>query len=1081
MSNLNYKNLIAYLSHHAATQPSRTALTYLGEGDLPAVQLTFQELEQKSLAIAAYLQTKLTDQSPVIVALPSYIDFMPTLFGCFYAGMIAIPFYPPDLNQLDASIEKISKVAQSAEAKYVICPADFLEVAQDKDPSLSFLAPGILSAKNATLRPLPEADGRLALLMYTSGSTGNPKGVMIGEHNLISEMINFKNHCQCNDQDIMCIWLPNGHIAGLYMRFLGVMLGIQNVIFSPSQFLQKPELWLQTISRYRATLTAAPNFAYDLCAKIVDENSLTGVDLSCLRMAISGGERIRSETLDAFNGRFERYGFNPQCFSPYYGSTETLCTSICSQTKEPTRKTFSASQLKKGIVSEQKDRSDQTIYVGNGRPWSSTEIIIVNPNTKRCCPSNQVGEIWIRSTGNTLGYWRQPELTQKICQAYTADSKQGPFFRSGDLGFFKDDELYVTSRLKELIIIHGKNYYPEDIEATLKKQFIRDNVEACAAFAVNRSEEEQLIILVELAQMPDDQTASALMVVMKTAIAQQHGVKVSDLIFLEPQSMPRTVTRKIQRSVCSQKYIDGEWGQQLEQSTREPNFNSKHLSQLQGDSRITYVTSYLKSKFASVLAMPESHVDINKPIQCLGVNSIAIVKLISQLREQSQQTVSYDIFFNGTTIFQLACDIAKGGDTKSIETQYFRLVYQKDLDKLSDYIPQTLPPRTTLMGSAFLTGGTGFLGSYLIRDLLNTIAGNLYCLVRANNEAEGLLRLQKNMAQGVGWKAEDANRIKPIIGDFSKPNLGLSNRMFEHLSDAVDVIYHNGASVNFVAPYENLKQTNVLSLYEIFKLATQTKLKPIHFVSTIAVYLSPDRYQQSLPIKEDSLLPEPHRIFGGYAQSKWVSEMLCRKAIQRGLPIHIYRPGIITGDAQNGYVNVDDFLCRFLKGCMQMRAFPDINIEIDMSPVNYVSQAIVYLSQQNSNRQHSHYHLINSQPTTLKCWMSWLKNNGFQFDIIPFDNWLQRVKSDLAENNDLYPILPFVVDSVPNTSLTLLEIFKDNILGLDTFNSQKDLANSGIVCPTIDNSLFSCYVNYFEQSGFFEPLRSAEHPATIVN
>lgn len=1075
------KNIADSLSQHSLETPDKLALTYLNLDASIKEDLTFFELQQRALKGASYLRSECVDSASIVVALPPSPDFMASLFGCFYAGKVAVPFYPPDLNNLEESAEKIIKVAHSAKAKYVICPAEsFSAMKKICNGNLVPLTPSFLLKGDIHQAATPERNP-LALLLYTSGSTGTPKGVMISHKSLVEELANFQKHCACHAQEVICTWLPNTHVAGLYLRFLGIFLGARNILFSPAQFLQCPELWLKSVSLYKASISAAPNFAYDLCAKSLSDASVRSLDLSSWRMAISGGEQIRPETVEAFEQRFRHHGFKQEAFTPYYGLTETLCASIAKEPKKPAIKAFSRSQLQKGIVGGVKNEEDKSVYVSNGKGWNTTTIRIVDPETKMLCPSDRVGEIWVQSSGNTQGYWQLESLSREVCQAYIQDTQEGPFFRTGDLGFLKDGELYVTSRLKELIIINGKNYYPEDIEKNILQGFSHKGVSACAAFSVNRLEGEELIIVIETTQKASLPEKMDLVSKIKGSVAQRHGINVKDAVIVESLSIPRTATRKIQRSVCAHHYLEGRWQPELSSQTASNtlSFHKVHAQELDLSQRIPYVENFLIARFSEILSLPSDHIQKDQPIRGLSVNSIAIVKLISELREKCSPFISYSTFFDGSSIAQLAKEISQYLDAgeKGFEIPAFKLDYEKDLELLDVYLPRSLPEKSTELSSVLLTGGTGFLGSYLLRDLLEMVPDKVYCLVRAKTELEALTRLKKNMEKGPGWKPFYIDKIKPVLGDFSQTQFGLSDSVFSDLSECVDAIYHNGAAVNFVAPYESLKNANVLSLYEVFKLATLTKLKPVHFVSTIAVYLSPDRYQ-SLPIKEHSLLPNPNRIFGGYAQSKWVAETLCARAFEKGLPIHIYRPGIISGDSRSGYVNLDDFLCRFIKGCLQMGFFPDIDIEIDMSPVDYVSRAIVALSQQETDKVMPRYHLINAQPTTLKKWMLWLQNNGFSVKGIPLRDWISYVKDKITEDNDLYPVLPFIVDLAPNSTMTLLDIFKDKPLGLDTTCSRQALSGKAIDFPMINDNLFRCYVGYFESSGYFSSIVSKKTEAS---
>ena len=289
-----------------------------------------------------------------------------------------------------------------------------------------------------------------------------------------------------------------------------------------------------------------------------------------------------------------------------------------------------------------------------------------------------------------------------------------------------------------------------------------------------------------------------------------------------------------------------------------------------------------------------------------------------------------------------------------------------------------------------------------------------------------------------------------------------------------DIILHNAADVNFVKPYSQIKSSNVLPLKTLLQFACANKVKPLHFISTVAVFNSPERYKFS-PIKESDKLIAGQQIFSGYAQSKWVSEELLRRAsLEKNLAITCYRPGLVTGDSRSGYAHTDDFLCRFIKGCLQMKTFPLVHMEIDMSPVDFVSKAIVTIlekSQEHLNKFNA-FHLVNPKPIKLPNFFSWLKQYGFEIEPLDLQEWLKFARNELAKDNALYPVMPFLTQANDTTSMTILELFDGRQLDYDFSNTKVFLQKENISCPLITEKLLKIYINFFIKSGFFKGLTS---------
>ncbi|MEG4533980.1 thioester reductase domain-containing protein [Microcoleus sp. D2_18a_D3] len=384
------------------------------------------------------------------------------------------------------------------------------------------------------------------------------------------------------------------------------------------------------------------------------------------------------------------------------------------------------------------------------------------------------------------------------------------------------------------------------------------------------------------------------------------------------------------------------------------------------------------------------------------------------------------------------------------------------------YPQEKISPVEFLPKTILLTGATGFLGAFLLRDILAQTQADIYCLVRAKDRQSGAKRLQENLEYYGIWQKEFKARIIPLLGDLAQPQFGLSSEEYQALAREIDTIYHSAAFLNWVYPYSALKGSNVLGTQEVLRLACCHKVKPVHYVSTVAVFES-TAYGEQI-VAEADRPTHSQGIYLGYSQSKWVAERLVLEASDRGLPVCIYRAPFISGDSHTGSWFTDDFICRLFKGCLQMGTIPDLDYLVEMSPVDYISQAIIYLSAQPQFSGRT-FHLMNPHPFHLSQLGNWLNNFGYAVKSIPYSEWLAQLETiPLQENNPLKSLLPFFSKSWLEPKLTLPELYQQNFK--PRFNCQATLAalsESDIVCPPLNSTLLNTYFKYFINTKFLPP------------
>nr|MBA3923279.1 thioester reductase domain-containing protein [Nostocaceae cyanobacterium] len=483
--------------------------------------------------------------------------------------------------------------------------------------------------------------------------------------------------------------------------------------------------------------------------------------------------------------------------------------------------------------------------------------------------------------------------------------------------------------------------------------------------------------------------------------------------------------------------------------------------------RYPLLITYLQGQVAKVMGLPNAEIDIQQSLQDLGFDSLMAVDLISIIRSELQIDLPIRAFIEEPSIANLAGLLI---DQLNPSTDSNVIVNDLDLSAEAVLDPEIYPDKAQIQlidepRAIFLTGATGFLGAFLLQELLDATQADIYCLVRAADLESGKMRLQENLETYDLWQKHYSSRIIPVLGDLSQPRLGLSTEEFGRMAHLVDTIYHNGAYLNYVYPYSRFKPINVLGTEEILRLACQTKVKPVHHVSSVAALESSAYYGQK--VTESDPIDRSEGIYLGYSQSKWVSEKLVQIAGSRGLPITIYRPPLVSGHSQTGLWNTDGFLCRMIKGCVQMGGImTDLDLTLDLSPVDYNSRAMVYLSRQKESLGKV-FHLQNPHLLHWSGLVDFICSMGYEMDRLSYEEWLVRLSRD--RENPLYPLMPFFSHKWSSEQLTYIELNQqDKRPQIGCEETLSALAQTNIVCPPQDAQLLHTYFSYFLRSGFLE-------------
>lgn len=554
--------LVDLLRGRALETPDNLACAFLNDGGREGERLSYRELDHEARRIGARLQAACAPGDRALLLFPAGLDFLKAFFGCLYAGVIAIPAPPPEASRLKRTLPRLRAIAGDAGVSVVICNPTIRSLVAETREDIPGLD-GMAYLDIAEIKPelagswreptLSSAD--LAYLQYTSGSTTSPKGVMISHHNVIHHCGYLQRCCEYTPNSISVTWLPYFHDYGLIEGLLEpIYNGTPGYAMSPFAFLKRPFNWLQAISLFRATHTQAPNFAYEQCVRRIRPEQLAQLDLSCVRSAGNGAEPINPRVLDAFYQTFAPRGLRWEALCPAYGLAETtLMVSCCSPSLAPRVGRFRADELGENRVVETTDSSvSAREVVSCGRIVCEFDVAIVNPDTLNRCPADTVGEIWVADASVAGGYWQRRAETEATFGAYVADTGEGPYLRTGDLGFVRDGELYVTSRIKDLIIVAGANHYPQDIEWTVEKCHPDVRPSGVAAFSIPVDGEERLVVAAEIERGSIEGTdeSTAVFDTIRKAIAEEHEVPVHAVLLLVRGSLPKTASGKVQRHGC---------------------------------------------------------------------------------------------------------------------------------------------------------------------------------------------------------------------------------------------------------------------------------------------------------------------------------------------------------------------------------------------------------------------------------------------------------------------------------------------------------------------------------------------------
>ncbi len=1072
--------------------PNRLLYSYIDLNGNQTDGYTYQSFLNRTRAIAAHLRKehRFAAQDRLLLAYPPGLEMICAFFGCVRAGLIPVPVYPPTSQGFQSALYKMVHIAKDCQAAGILTSKDYHGSLKTNLARSGVSASGVDVDYISGLRWIVTEDfvdaisdeiyapSKLLFLQYTSGSTRDPKGVMVTHENILHNCPLVIDH----DAPVVVSWLPQYHDMGLIGCYLYPALkGGTTYGFAATDFIQRPALWFDTIRTYRATASAAPNFAYDYCLRAgrLSKESMENCDLSSMRLLLAAAEPIKPATYTRFLEAFQPYGLRSDCFYVAYGLAEnTLAVSHGGRNIISVNKNAIALG-KARITTETSEIVSATQIVSCGTPLPSLNVQIVDPDKHLALEPGRIGEIWVAGESKCQGYWNNPELTLKMFHARLVDDSpyDDGYLRTGDMGFFHEGELFVCGRIKDMIIVRGQNYYPQDIEGVVEKTSGLIRSHCVAAFQIHEDSEPALAVVAEVKNpkaLPDP-------LKMAAAIRNYLNVEVALISFIAPRAIPRTSSGKIMRHKTKQMWLEGqftvlsEFSREKDTSGTADCGNQSSFDVLKARYNLTGTESYnlveagldsldlvvfmheikelLKDKGADVLAR---QVDI-------GVIQRVSVAELFRLAEQLERAPAEALVMLRSSL--AAFREEQRAEEKQMMSNDRKLIFAPPVPALLPEVP--------VLNRVLLTGGTGFIGPFLMKSLLEQTHAKIYVLVRASDEDQGRQRLRAAMASmgpcTPGLMQMFEARVIPVCGDLGQKQLGLTQRAWDQLANEVDTVFHNGATVNYLLNYDRMRDANVMGTNEILRLAFEGRTKSFNYVSTTFVF----GWAVKKVLHETDMNERMELLDFGYSQSKWVAEQVVMDARNHGLETRIFRPALVSPSVTGGGNNFD-IAVRLVAFMVNHGIGVDALNQVSFVPADITANNIVAISTTAGTANQTYHVVRDDYANMLDITDLITKQTGRQFEIFGIRDFVPELIKRCRKEDLLFPLLDFLVGSVDNISAMEFKRYENC-----TYQTARDASVWGKPDPSLEDTV-SGILKFMHRKGIisvapreFQPLAAA--------
>jgi thioester reductase-like protein len=1016
--------IIDYLEHWAAIQPGKCFSSFLDVQGKEVETYTYSDFHERSRHLAEYLsrQVGLKRGERALLVYPPGLEVIVAFVACARIGVIPAPVLPPTPVNFERGLAKLTFVARDCDARVALTTRSlyrsyrtFLEKPQNS--SLLQIAPTVSNLDWVTTDDVrgqasdafDNDPGPVLFLQYTSGSTGDPKGVIVSHENVI-------HNCRATTDHIptaVC-WLPQYHDMGLigYYVYL-VITGGTTYGFSPMDFLKRPALWLQTLSRVQATYTSSPNFGFEYCLREdkIPSDQLSDLDLSSVRVLMNGSEPVRAETYCRFLERFSPYGLRPEAHVVAYGLAEnTLAATNYGRRMVTVNKHL----LQKGtlhIENAKKANNDGLRLVSCGRPLDGIHVRIVDPKSNAALGSGQIGEIWLAGKSKCQGYWNRPELTYEVFYNAVANDPEdhNAYLRSGDLGFLDDGELFVCGRIKDLIIVRGVNYYPQDIENIVESTSQKIRTGGVVAFSGDEDEDLVVVVGVRRAKdLPDPAKISH-------ALRTHYYTGPHKIVFATPRAIVKTTSGKIARSLIRQRWLNGELPVIATHVIGQDNVFMEALP------------SGLRARFHTILKSYSLTGRETYSLAEAGIDSLTMALLIheiEQLLEEHGITKLVNVIdgqllqrLTVAELFSLLNQLEEGSEEPIAALQFvLKQIKQENDEREADCMRQdaklgavncaNASENDEPLTSVLLTGPTGFFGPFLLSSLLLKTPYNYYVLIRAPDGDSGMARIRHSLRSAGLWAPaldEDLEkRVHVVCGDIAQKNLGMGSELWKSLATRVQAVIHNAALVNYVLNYDALKPHNVDGTRELLRFSCTGTKKEFHFISSTIIF----GWTENAELLETDNNEEMMNLDFGYAQSKWVGEQLVFAAEKQGLKVRVYRPSFISAST-GGIASREDVVIRLLAFMINQGIAPNAWNQISLLPADITANNIASIFKQRQIEERT-FHVTADDSYNLTDITRLIRcEYGYPFTYYDTPTFVAEMKRLCAKDDPLYPFLDF--------------------------------------------------------------------------
>lgn len=1020
------ETILDYVNQWTAVHPDKCFSAFLDRHGKAREIYTYQSFEARTRFLAEYIQeeTALRRGDRAALVYPPGLEMVAAFVACTRIGAIPVPV-PPVTSVAKGGAARLGSVLLDSGAVLALSHSS-LEAAPDGRPEIGNqadledpLAPlGINWLATDRLQGVARGGvidnpTETLFLQYTSGSTGVPKGVVVSHQNVI-------HNCQStiDHQAIAVSWLPQFHDMGLIGFYLfQIVTGGTTYGFSPLDFLRRPALWLETLSRYKATFTSSPNFGFEYCLspERVPEDALAGLDLSSVQVFMNASEPVRPSTYRSFLERFAKYGLRPAAHVAAYGLAENTLAVTNSGQRSVKIHRDSLHARTVLMAAEDTPVDQQLELVSCGKPLAGIDVRIVDPDAGIAVAGDGIGEIWVAGQSTCRAYWNKPELSEHVFDNSIRNDSgaAAAYLRTGDLGFLHDGELFVCGRLKDIIIFRGQNYYPEDLEAAVERSSEKIQIGSVAAFR-GADGDERLVVVIGLRNPGDLPHPDAITHSLRAyGYAGPHTI-----VFVRRQAIKRTTSGKIARGLTRDKWLDGGL------RTIETHLRDGSAMGLNGLHTLDIRSHYERFLDAYSLSGDEDA----RPGK-IGLDSLAIAELLVILERAVVQADAHDLqetlhipLLQRLTISEISALVRGFQDgaadwAVNLRTELNEMKREREeseaaamsRDAVLDLPGVGIAPRADrTFDHVLLTGGTGFLGPFLLRSLLDQTAAVYTVLVRATDPPAARERLIAALAAAGLYDSRTAGefdaRVRVICGDLAGPRLGLSRSAWLQLAETTDTIIHNGAWVDYILDYQALRPANVEGTREALRLACSSRRKQFHFVSSTTIF----GWTGKRNLLERDSNPEMSSLDFGYAQTKWVSEQLVLQARQQGLDARICRPAFLTAST-SGFGHSTDIVVRLLSFMIKYGVAPDTDIQVSFMPVDIAAHNIAAVMTSAAADEEPVFHVtVDDYFNMVDLTTQISKDYGYSFRYVDMAEFSRELKRLCSVTDPAFPLIDFV-------------------------------------------------------------------------